>query len=164
MNILWSRLKIPFQTFELLDKKTSNSLDDTRLIASAISQQLSSGLAIGFSGDLGVGKTELIRAICEKLGDASLVSSPTYTLENQYQLSENICVSHWDLYRLGVLGEVQYELEELKASEKALILIEWPELVVDLLDLLVLISFADFERREVSIYGRKGLEFRTFIS
>ena len=78
------------------------------------------------SGDLGAGKTVLVRAICEGYGVAESVTSPTFALIHRYQ-SERSPVFHIDLYRLNTEREcADLGIEELM-SDHALVLIEWPE-------------------------------------
>ena len=116
-------------------------------------------MVVGFSGKLGAGKTELIRQICSVLEVSDEISSPTYTLENLYQ-AKDFDVSHWDLYRLkGQNIEIEQQIIELKQEEKAIILVEWPDLIKHLLDIHVLLSFADLEdndsnRREILVQKR----------
>ncbi len=53
-----------------------------------------------FNGEMGVGKTTLIKSLAKKLGVNDATSSPTFSLVNEYQLPNNQCVYHFDLYRL----------------------------------------------------------------
>jgi len=136
-------------------EKNFNSIDELNLIARDLLLQINPGMIIGLSGKLGVGKTELVRQLSSILGVIDDISSPTYTLENIYTYSnEQVShqVSHWDLYRLKEADfEVEQEILELKETQKAIILVEWPELVSHLLDLHVLLSFADFDSRQIKV-------------
>lgn len=80
-----------------------------------------------FSGDLGAGKTTLIREWCRQLGVTDAVSSPTFSLVNEYQTETGQPVYHMDFYRLRHASEA-YEagLEELLEAPDALVLVEWP--------------------------------------
>jgi tRNA threonylcarbamoyladenosine biosynthesis protein TsaE len=81
---------------------------------------------IALSGELGAGKTTLVRAICKGYGVQEAVTSPTFALIHRYN-SDRSSVYHIDLYRLSGLKEsLQLGLEEIIDSH-ALTLIEWPE-------------------------------------
>jgi tRNA threonylcarbamoyladenosine biosynthesis protein TsaE len=83
-------------------------------------------LIVTLAGDLGAGKTTLVRAICCGYGVAEEVTSPTFALVHEYQ-GGRTPVYHLDLYRLRDESELtQLGWDELMA-QRALILIEWPE-------------------------------------
>jgi tRNA threonylcarbamoyladenosine biosynthesis protein TsaE len=77
-------------------------------------------------GDLGTGKTTLVRGILRKLGFSGPVKSPTYTLLEPYEIGARR-IYHFDFYRIEHPGELSYVgIDELMA-ESALRLVEWPE-------------------------------------
>lgn len=80
------------------------------------------------SGDLGVGKTTLIREWCRQLGVTDAVSSPTFSLVNEYCAGDGRVIYHMDFYRMRHAAEA-YDagLEELLETPGALVFIEWPE-------------------------------------
>ena len=83
-------------------------------------------------GDFGVGKTFISRAIIHYLLDSDeIVNSPTFTLLNIYQ-NKNLSIYHYDLHRLKSKDEI-YELSIEEALENHLTLIEWPEIIEDIL-------------------------------
>ena len=85
-----------------------------------------------FHGTMGVGKTTLIKALVKALGSEDDVQSPTYALVNEYQgITNNIY--HFDLYRISDLEELYNFGFEDYLNDDQWILIEWPELVVDIL-------------------------------
>lgn len=97
---------------------------DTARVAEALARQLKGGVSIGLRGDLGAGKTTLVRYLVEAFGgDTRAVASPTYTLQHEYRLPNGMVLEHWDLYRLTSLP---LELEE-RVGAKVIRLIEWPE-------------------------------------
>jgi tRNA threonylcarbamoyladenosine biosynthesis protein TsaE len=86
-----------------------------------------------FYGAMGAGKTTIIKALCEYLGAADLVSSPTFTLVNEYRTTGGESMYHIDFYRIKKLDEVfDFGIEEYLTGEKYCFM-EWPELVEDIL-------------------------------
>lgn len=86
-----------------------------------------------FSGEIGAGKTTLIKAICHLLGAEATVSSPTFSLVNEYEDRKGEPFFHMDLYRLKNIGEaLDIGIEEYLYSGQRC-LIEWPGLIEDLL-------------------------------
>lgn len=77
-------------------------------------------------GELGAGKTCLVRGLLRGLGYVDRVKSPTYTLVEPYA-TERLAVSHWDLYRLGAPDELDALGLREHARANELLLIEWPE-------------------------------------
>jgi tRNA threonylcarbamoyladenosine biosynthesis protein TsaE len=85
-------------------------------------------------GDLGAGKTALIKEICKNLGVDEQVSSPTFSLINEYQDSSENAIFHFDFYRLGNKNQI-IDLgftEYLDSGDYCFV--EWPELIEDLVD------------------------------
>lgn len=89
---------------------------------------------IEFYGSMGVGKTTLIREICSQLGVVDIVTSPTFAIINEYKIdgSDKMCY-HFDFYRINKLEEVLDMGYEEYFYSGNLCLIEWPELVEELL-------------------------------
>jgi tRNA threonylcarbamoyladenosine biosynthesis protein TsaE len=86
-----------------------------------------------FYGAMGAGKTTIIKALCEFLGAADLVSSPTFTLVNEYRTTGGESLYHIDFYRIKKHDEVfDFGIEEYLTGEKYCFM-EWPELVEDIL-------------------------------
>ncbi|MBE7652778.1 tRNA (adenosine(37)-N6)-threonylcarbamoyltransferase complex ATPase subunit type 1 TsaE [Tenacibaculum finnmarkense] len=88
-----------------------------------------------FHGDMGVGKTTLIKEICKKLGVDDVAHSPTFSLVNEYETIDKQAVYHFDFYRIEQEEEA-YDMgieEYLYSNDWCLI--EWPENVKNLLPL-----------------------------
>jgi len=86
-----------------------------------------------FYGSMGAGKTTIIKAICEVLGAEDLVSSPTFTLVNEYRRSGGGSIYHIDFYRIKKQEEVfDFGIEEYLSGDSYCFM-EWPELVEEIL-------------------------------
>jgi len=86
-----------------------------------------------FYGPLGSGKTTFIQAICKELGACDVVTSPSFSLVNEYRTISGEIIYHFDLYRINTIDEL-YDLgyEEYFYSE-SYVFIEWPEKAEQLL-------------------------------
>ena len=107
------------------------------------------GGLITLHGDLGAGKTTLVRGLLRNLGYQGVVKSPTYTLVEPYQMAER-AIYHFDLYRLTEPDELEYMGMRDYLQATNLCLIEWPEKAADLLpaaDLQVHIQHAHSQRK-----------------
>ena len=107
-----------------------------------------------FYGSMGSGKTTIIKAICEVLGAVDIVSSPSFTLVNEYRTSKGEILYHIDFYRIKKQEEVfDFGLEEYLAGDTYCFM-EWPELIEEILPyetVKVKISVDDNEQRILSI-------------
>jgi tRNA threonylcarbamoyladenosine biosynthesis protein TsaE len=103
-----------------------------------------------FYGAMGAGKTTIIKAICRELGATDLVSSPTFTLVNEYRTVTGQILYHIDFYRIRKQEEVfDFGIEEY-LDGTSFCFMEWPELVEDLLPdgtVSVRISVSEDEQR-----------------
>ena len=110
-----------------------DSLDELKDVAEAVVESLEGRNVVALFGAMGAGKTTLISAIMEHLGSTDNVTSPTFALVNQYNTAANEPVYHFDFYRINRIEEafdMGYE-EYFYSSD--LCLVEWPELVEQLL-------------------------------
>lgn len=86
-----------------------------------------------FYGQMGAGKTTFIKCICEALGALDTVTSPTFTLVNEYKTYQGESLYHIDFYRIRKTEEAfDFGLEEYLYSG-SFCFMEWPELIEDLL-------------------------------
>jgi len=106
----------------------SNSYEETREAGKNFSKILKSGDNILLVGDLGAGKTAFTSGICEGLDISDYVSSPTFTIVNEY-LSGKIPVYHFDLYRLCHEDDLYDIGIDEYFDNNGICVFEWPELV-----------------------------------
>ncbi|WP_337992829.1 tRNA (adenosine(37)-N6)-threonylcarbamoyltransferase complex ATPase subunit type 1 TsaE [Flavivirga sp. 57AJ16] len=107
------------------------SLNDVENVAKQLIENVKTKTLL-FYGDMGVGKTTLIKAIVKVLGSVDEVSSPTFSIVNEYQLN-NDKVYHFDLYRINDLEEAyNFGIEDYIDSDNWK-LIEWPEKIKPIL-------------------------------
>ena len=106
----------------------SSSAEETEAIGGALAAELEPGDVVTVAGELGSGKTTLVRGACRALGVEAPVTSPTYTVGNRY--AGRIAVSHLDLYRFQGFSAAEWgDLEPY--FDDAVAFVEWPEAAGD---------------------------------
>ncbi len=134
----------------------SASPEETEAIGAALAAELESGDVVTVAGELGAGKTTLVRGACRKLGITAPVTSPTYTVGNRY--AGRILVSHLDLYRFQGLSSAEWgDLEPY--FDEAIAFVEWPEAGRETLPpaaIQVRLEHASPERRLVTLAGAEA--------
>lgn len=136
-----------------------HQLDEIRNAARQFIEQALEGdcqRVVAFYGSMGAGKTTFIRALCEELGVTDVVTSPTFAIVNEYEIdrAEEFSIFHFDFYRIKCLEEVYDMGYEDYFYGSSLCLIEWPELIEELLPddcLRVTIRVLDDGSREISV-------------
>lgn len=104
----------------------SNSSEETEQIASLVASELQSGDVLLLRGDMGVGKTVFTKGLCRALGVEEYVTSPTFTVVNEYE-GTRFSIYHFDLYRIEDGDElIEIGFEEYLQSGGVCV-IEWPQ-------------------------------------
>jgi len=130
-------------------------------LGARIAESVIEGVVVELNGQLGAGKTRLVRAICDALGiDTAQVNSPTFVLLQLYT-DGRIPVAHFDTYRLGDVDEfLQIGADEFTNSSDWLCLIEWAERVAECLPddrLRISISAISTDARQIGFTSTGGV-------
>jgi tRNA threonylcarbamoyladenosine biosynthesis protein TsaE len=135
----------------------TSSPDETRAVGAALARSFAGAARFSLEGDLGSGKTVLVRGICEGLGVEEDVTSPTYTLRHDYVAGDGRPVLHVDCFRLKNASEAAaLALEE---SDDAVVLVEWGDRVRDELPpdtVRISIEMIDETKRRIRIEVPSG--------
>lgn len=110
-----------------------NSLDTIHEAAKEFIKGMGDGKVFAFYGKMGAGKTTFIKALCEVLGVKDVITSPTFAIINEYTDGNDNPIYHFDFYRIKKLEEVYDMGYEDYFYSGNLCLLEWPELVEDVL-------------------------------
>ena len=137
------------------------NLTETLNLGEKLSQKLNSQSIILLQGPLGAGKTSFVKGIAKGLSISEDITSPTFALSHHYN-SGKIPLIHLDLYRLNSISsakEVFFSEEEEAFQSRAILVIEWPELIEPLIENFwkVEISYAKDYGRHYEIRDPKNL-------
>ena len=139
------------------------SPEETENLGAALAQRLQPGDVIAYFGDLGAGKTAFTRGVARGLGVTETVTSPTYTIVNEY-LSGRMPLFHFDMYRLGSADELFDIGWEDYLSRGGVCAVEWSENVEDALEDAIRVEIrtdpSQTNRRQIVIDG--GERFADF--
>lgn len=114
-------------------EKICNNLEDTKNLAFEFSKKLVGGEVITLTGDLGAGKTTFTKSLALALGITQPVTSPTFTLMNEYQ-GDKLKLYHFDMYRIEDPSEIlETGINEYFGNSDAVCVIEWAENIKSLL-------------------------------
>ena len=132
----------------------TNSPGETEAIGAALAKVLTPGTILAYRGDLGAGKTAFTRGIARGLGCRDLVTSPTYTIVNEY-LGGRLPLFHFDMYRLGSSDDLWDIGWEDYLDRGGICAVEWSENVWDALEdpITVTIQKLGADSRRITIEG-----------
>ena len=145
--------------------------NETREFAKNLASILKKGDVIVLSGELGAGKTKFVEGILEHFNLQDEISSPTFTIVNEYQ-NDEINIYHFDLYRLSDI----YEFENIGGEEyfnKGICIFEWGELIEDILpNDYIKIKFErignedNYRKLNIETFGEKykDIDFTKFLN
>ena len=127
---------------------------ETEKVGAALSKVLSPGAVIAYGGDLGAGKTAFTRGLARGLGVADPVTSPTYTIVNEY-LGGRMPLFHFDMYRLHSSDDLWDIGWEDYLERGGVCAVEWSENVADAMEdaIFVTIEKLGEECRRITIEG-----------
>ena len=137
----------------------SNSPVETEKVGAALGKVLKPGTVIAYRGDLGAGKTAFTRGLARGLGSTELVTSPTYTIVNEY-LSGRMPLFHFDMYRLASSDDLWDIGWEDYLERGGVCAVEWSENVTEAMEgaITVCIQKLGEDSRKITITGGADLE------
>ena len=132
----------------------TNSPEQTEKVGAALGKQLKPGAVIAYQGDLGAGKTAFTRGVACGLGAKESVTSPTYTIVNEY-LSGKYPLFHFDMYRLASADDLFDIGWEDYLDRGGVCAVEWSENVADAMEgaIIVTIEKLGEDSRRITIEG-----------
>ena len=132
----------------------TNSPEETEKIGAALANTLKPGMVIAYRGDLGAGKTAFTRGLARGLGYTDSVTSPTYTIVNEY-LGGRLPLFHFDMYRLRSADDLWDIGWEDYLDRGGVCAVEWSENVMDAMEGAITVSIAklDDTTRRITIEG-----------
>lgn len=137
----------------------TNSPEETEALGERLAKQLTPGTVLAYRGDLGAGKTAFTRGLARGLGYKEPVTSPTYTIVNEY-LGGRLPLFHFDMYRLSSEEDLWDIGWEDYLERGGICAVEWSENVAAALEgaMLVSIEKTGENTRKISITGGDGHE------
>ena len=137
---------------------TTNSPAETEAVGEALAKVLRPGTVLAYTGDLGAGKTAFTRGLARGLGATERVTSPTYTIVNEY-LSGRLPLFHFDMYRLGSSDDLWDIGWEDYLQRGGICAVEWSENVDDAMEnaIYIRIEKTGEETRRITVEGGDDL-------
>ena len=135
-------------------KYITNSPAETEAVGAALGKILKPGTVIAYRGDLGAGKTAFTRGLARGLGSSEMVTSPTYTIVNEY-LGGRMPLFHFDMYRLASSDDLWDIGWEDYLDRNGVCAVEWSENVEDAMEdpILITIEKLGEDSRRITIEG-----------
>ena len=132
----------------------TNSPAETEAVGAALGKIIPAGTVIAYRGDLGAGKTAFTRGLARGLGCSELVTSPTYTIVNEY-LGGRLPLFHFDMYRLASSDDLWDIGWEDYLERGGVCAVEWSENVADAMEdaITVTIDKLGEESRRITMEG-----------
>ena len=156
-SVAWRRQLLleekPYQKGSFMEFIT-NSPEETEQVGQALGKRLMPGTVLAYEGDLGAGKTAFTRGLARGLGASDMVTSPTYTIVNEY-LSGRLPLFHFDMYRLGSAEDLWDIGWEDYLDRGGVCAVEWSENVEEALESFILVNIEKTgdESRRITIEG-----------
>ena len=136
----------------------TGSPEETEAVGAALGRVLTPGSVVAYRGDLGAGKTAFTRGLARGLGCTDTVTSPTYTIVNEY-LSGRIPLFHFDMYRLRSSDDLWDIGWEDYLERGGVCAVEWSENVAEAMEnpITVTIEKLGEDTRRITIEGREKI-------
>ena len=136
----------------------TNSPAQTEEVGAALGNIIKPGTVIAYRGDLGAGKTAFTRGLARGLGSSEMVTSPTYTIVNEY-LGGRMPLFHFDMYRLASSDDLWDIGWEDYLDRNGVCAVEWSENVEDAMEDAISITIEKLgeESRRITIEGGDSL-------
>ncbi len=136
----------------------THSPEETEKIGAALAKKLKPGTVIAYRGDLGAGKTAFTRGLARGLGYLDAVTSPTYTIVNEY-LGGRLPLFHFDMYRLPSADDLWDIGWEDYLDRGGICAVEWSENVAEALEnpMVISIEKLDDVTRAITLEGGEAL-------
>ena len=136
----------------------TNSPEQTEQVGQRLGQTLRPGTVLAYLGDLGAGKTAFTRGLARGLGATEMVTSPTYTIVNEY-LSGRMPLFHFDMYRLSSSDDLWDIGWEDYLERGGVCAVEWSENVADAMEGAVTVRIEKLgeDARRITIEGGEQL-------
>ena len=136
----------------------TNSPEETEAIGAALAEKLTPGTILAYRGDLGAGKTAFTRGLAKGLGCGEAVTSPTYTIVNEY-LTGRLPLFHFDMYRLRSSDDLWSIGWDDYLDRGGIYAVEWSENVADAMEdaIYITIEKTGEDTRRITVEGGGNL-------